>query len=198
MPFKNPHPLYTVWQGMRRRCLTPTYRQWSDYGGRGITICDRWESFETFVADMGERPRGYTLDRVDNDGPYSPENCRWASRKEQQLNRRNTIYVDVRGEAYRLQDLADISGHKPETIRARVDKGLSYEEVISPDKWVFVSERPKGIKPRKSHCPQGHEYTPENVIIINKAKGTRACRICHNARARLKYDKVKMETPSSP
>lgn len=192
MPFKNPHPLYTVWQGMRRRCLTPTYRQWSDYGGRGITICDRWESFETFVADMGERPRGYTLDRVDNDGPYSPENCRWASRKEQQLNRRNTIYVDVRGEAYRLQDLADVSGHKPETIRARIDKGLSYEEVISPDKWVFVSERPKGTKPRKSHCPQGHEYTPKNVIIINKAKGTRACRACHNARARLKYDRLKV------
>lgn len=81
-------PEYRTWRSMRNRCMNPADRTFKDYGGRGITVCERWAIFDNFLADMGSRPAGRSLDRVNNDEGYTPDNCRWATPKEQANNRR--------------------------------------------------------------------------------------------------------------
>lgn len=90
---------YKIWQGMHQRCFNPQAHGYSRYGGRGITVCERWNDYENFLVDMGDRPDGTSLDRIDNDGHYEPANCRWATPKQQSNNRAPT-FLDLTGSTY--------------------------------------------------------------------------------------------------
>lgn len=81
---------YTTWAAMIQRCTNPKNDRYADWGGRGITVCDRWKIFGNFFLDMGPKPKGKTLDRRENEGNYEPSNCRWATAKEQRANRRDS------------------------------------------------------------------------------------------------------------
>jgi hypothetical protein len=183
MPFKKQHPLYSTWQGMIRRCDTPTTTQFRDYGGRGITVCERWRVFANFLEDMGARPEGHTIERVDNNGNYEPSNCCWASRKAQQRNRRNGIVtVTIEGVDYVLAALAESSQLKRDTIQERALKGLTLQEVLDPARRVSRRTPVEAIAKRlakvasKTHCARGHLLDEANT---HKTKeGWRQCRRC--------------------
>lgn len=98
---------YRCWTGLRERCFNPRHQGYSNYGGRGITVCPQWNSFEQFQADMGERPFGMSIDRIDNDKGYEPTNCRWATPVQQMRNRRTSWHVfDVNDESISFAEAA--------------------------------------------------------------------------------------------
>ena len=173
--------IVNTWFGMHQRCGNPNNPQWKDYGGRGIAV--RYTSFDEFFADVGERPAGMTIDRIDNDGDYAPGNVRWATRAEQQYNRRNPVFVEIEGEKHRLHDLAKQSGIDRLTIAERAKRGLSMAEVLSPERRYDLSGLALGGKAfaakmrKQTRCRKGHEYTAENTLIT--PEGWRRCRTCH-------------------
>lgn len=121
------HPSeYAAWASMKTRCNNPNVRNFADYGGRGISVCARWsESFTNFLQDMGPRPRGYSLERKSNNGNYCPENCRWASRMDQNNNRRNNRLVSYKGQTMSLAQAIRAEGCqlKYSTVSRRIFKG---------------------------------------------------------------------------
>jgi hypothetical protein len=191
MPFKQIPPFYSVWMSMKDRCRNPNAKAYPDYGGRGIKVCDRWMgSYAAFASDMGERPLGTSIERIDNEGDYTPSNCRWATKTEQQRNRRGAVYVDISGVRYRAIELAELAGVKTDTILERAKRGLSYDQVIysgrhAPDYTSFIPlvvQKANATKAARTHCRSGHELTPANLHISKQ--GWRRCRECHNAKMR--------------
>lgn len=190
MPFKIAPELYSVWQGMKRRCYNANFKQFADYGGRGIKVCPEWlHNFSQFEKDMGPRPTGYTLNRIDNDCDYTPQNCGWATRKAQQRNQRCTRRVVIDGKEYIAADLADIAGIKTDCIIERVQQGLSYPEVVNTMKrfsmeQILATAAISSAKRRaRTHCKWGHEYTDENTYWqVSGDARWRACRKCHAER----------------
>ena len=183
MPFKNPPPLYSVWQGMRRRCRNPNFKQWADYGGRGISICPEWDDYSVFERDMSPRPVGASIKRIDPDGDYGPGNCRWASQKEQMRNQRRTIYVEVDGVRHKAIDLAERSGLKVDTIVQRASIGMTFDALMKKTRYANKHGWRAAVAARvanqrvRAQCKHGHDYTPENTGISKQ--GHRFCRSCH-------------------
>lgn len=122
---------YKVWRAMKGRCLRKSNKQYADYGGRGITVCERWLKFENFFADMGKRPEGLTLDRLDNNGNYEPGNCRWRDMTEQSNNKRNNRVLSFNGERMSVSMWAKKLGSKADTIRHRLSFGWSVERALT-------------------------------------------------------------------
>lgn len=127
---------YSCWSSMLARCRRRSDPRFSDYGGRGISVCDRWLSFPNFLADMGEKPEGMSIERIDNDGDYCPDNCKWATRLEQQANTRLTRNLTYQGKTQSVSawsrelniDQATLS-HRLNIFHWSIDEALSIRPV---------------------------------------------------------------------
>ncbi|MFF7550943.1 hypothetical protein ACFZCU_46175 [Streptomyces canus] len=124
-------PTYQTWRNMRSRCENPNVPAYKNYGGRGITVCERWKSFDNFLADMGERPEGMTIERIDNDGNYEPSNCRWSTYQQQGRNTRANRRLTWNGETKTIIEWAETLGVKAFTISARLRMGWTTEDALT-------------------------------------------------------------------
>jgi hypothetical protein len=111
---------YRAWQRMKERCCNPNCKQFKHYGGRGVTICDRWVKFENFIHDMGPRPSGMSLDRINVDGNYEPANCRWATQKDQTRNTRRNAFIEFDGQRKTVGEWAECLGLNYMTLYTRI------------------------------------------------------------------------------
>ncbi len=129
---KKPTPEYSAWDSAKYR-TSPQSKDANNYFHRGITMCDRWkESFEHFLEDMGPKPSPqHSIDRINNNGPYSPENCRWATAKEQVTNRTTTVFVEYNGVTLCVSHWAELKGMDDSTLANRLKKGWSVEEALT-------------------------------------------------------------------
>lgn len=129
----NHSPTYNTWAGMLNRCRSRQSASWKYYGGRGISVCIRWHSFELFLQDMGEKPTGHSLDRINNNGNYEPSNCRWAKQSAQTRNSRRNRILEYGGTMWVAKDLATHAGINYGTLRLRLKKGMTvYEAIHTP------------------------------------------------------------------
>ena len=129
---------FQCWSDMKQRCYNKKSAQYKNYGGRGISVCDRWvNSFENFVADMGVRPDGMSIERVDVDGNYCAENCKWLGLAEQQKNKRNNRLIAHDGRTMTLRDWAKELGRHETTLHWRLRRGYPVEMVLSKEKLLF-------------------------------------------------------------
>lgn len=125
-------PEYEIWLSMRGRCMNPRNKSYADYGGRGIYVDATWSDFTKFIADVGNRPSDkHSLDRINNDGPYSPENCRWATRQEQALNSRRNVWLTFRGRTMTVSQWAQEIGIHQGTISMRLKSGWPVERALT-------------------------------------------------------------------
>lgn len=135
-----------TWVSMVNRCRNPKYASYRAYGQVGITVCDRWLDIKNFYEDMGPRPPGTTLDRIDNDGNYEPGNCRWATAKVQTRNRACTVRLEFRGEVKAISDWCDELGISRGAVYQRLRAGWSDEQALTT---------PIRYRPRRSTINKG-------------------------------------------
>jgi hypothetical protein len=141
--FKGLDGTYNTWRSMRARCMNKTHQVFQRYGGRGITVCERWMVYANFLQDMGPKPDGMSLDRVDNDGDYCRENCRWASAKENSRNRRSSRLINIDGVVKPLAEWVELVAEPSltyATIHFRIQSGWSAHEALT---------KPSRLKPNR-------------------------------------------------
>ncbi|MEK4148955.1 hypothetical protein NST02_17990 [Robertmurraya sp. FSL W8-0741] len=140
--------IYTTWQNMKSRCGNPNRQDYKNYGGRGISVCEEWlndfESFFNWSIDNGYKDH-LTIDRINNDMGYSPNNCRWTTQKEQMRNFRNNIYIDINGEQLTMTAIAEKYNVSREAVRERYKKGIRGMDLIKGLKKTGVTVKPESI-----------------------------------------------------
>ena len=158
------------WYGMKKRCLDHKHKAYMYYGGRGISVCERWMNFNNFLEDMGTPNESDTLERIDNNLGYLKENCKWATMKEQSSNKRNLLFFTIEGITKTLPQWS---------IFYKKNNKVVYERIFhlgwSLDQALGLSEKPNR-KP-KTHCKRGHKLTEENLIY--RKNGDRRCKTCN-------------------
>lgn len=168
------HPLYSVYNAIKARCYRANYKNYHRYGGRGIKVCNRWlESFWNFVEDMGERPEGYEIDRIDNNGNYEPSNCRWATRKEQTSNTSVNVFYEYQGEVITETEAARVLGLNRKTLADRRKRGWSTDDLL------FKGRKPSGmvvyltIENKTAYIAEWSKIsgTPESTISGRRKRG---------------------------
>ena len=134
---------YLSWQSMRERCSDPKHKGYKNYGGRGITVCERWNSFQNFMLDMGRKadPK-FTIEREEVNGNYEPKNCHWISRKDQGRNKRNSVFVTYQGKRMLLIDLVEDLGLSRSAVYGRLQAG-----------WTLAQAIALPVRPTKPHRP---------------------------------------------
>ncbi len=123
--------IYRRWSAMKDRCANPHDKSWHRYGGRGIRVCERWQKFENFLADLGEPPPGTSLDRIDVNGDYEPGNCRWADFKTQSNNKRTSRFLTFNGRTQTIAQWADEAKIPSNRLRSRLDRGWDIEKALN-------------------------------------------------------------------
>lgn len=122
---------YRIWNKIKERCQDHNNKSYENYGARGIKICDRWRKYENFIADMGECPEGLTIERIDNDKGYFPNNCKWATRKEQNNNTRANRILEFKGQRKTLAQWSELVGINYKTIHTRLSNGWPIEKALN-------------------------------------------------------------------
>ena len=170
---KNIPPEYNTWKGMRHRCTNPNHRVYALYGGRGITVCERWAaSFQAFLDDVGRKPSpDHSLDRIDVDGNYEPGNVRWATQQDQCRNQRRNRRLMYQGQERTLAEICQMAGVEASHMNYHLQQGRSADEAAA----IILAKRtkPRGV------CVNGHALEGDNRYV--SPKGGVQCRACRSA-----------------
>ena len=175
-------PTYVTWRGMLARCNVESHDSYANYGGRGISVCKRWSVFENFVADMGERPEGCSIDRIDSNGDYEPANCRWATNKQQRRNTRVNRMLSINDQTKTVVEWSECKGAANEgTIRYRLKSGWSDVDAVfgsrvratlvidGISKTVLEwSENPLAVESRLIHRRLGLGFPPVEAVFCER------------------------------
>lgn len=156
---------YRCWQDMKQRCLNSKSQAYKDYGARGITVCEQWKnSFDIFLLDMGEVPDGMSLDRKNNELGYSPQNCRWATQKQQNRNHRGCVFITYQGQTMTIVEWSELTGIDKRTIWARHKKGLPVEQIFNCNKFFQHTAKSNSKSGLIGASPHGKKWKSQVKI----------------------------------
>jgi len=179
-------PEERCWLKMMQRCGNPKQVGYHNYGGRGIKVCDRWHKLSNFIADMGPRPSPkHSIERRDNNGDYTPSNCKWATRHEQHRNMRRNVWLTLDGVTLCLKDWARSTGMDQMTIKGRLRRGWSVRDTLTlpANKSMSCARYHRAKSLTKTECKWGHPY-PKYMYLKSIPSGgvAKCCRECDRLR----------------